>query len=98
MAKVISLQELQTRIEALEILTVRVENLEAEVKELKGIKPVEEKKAATKPAAKPAKGDTLVLLNRLEKAKKAGDKKEMFKVRKLLRKAGYSLRKENGKK
>jgi hypothetical protein len=47
--------------------------------------------------AETATGDTAALLKALEKAKKDGDKKEAFKIRGKLRKAGYSLR-TNGKK
>lgn len=76
-------------------LLARVKALEAEVKELKEVKPVEKKNAPAKTPAKPA--DVKELLTELDKAKKAGDTKSAFKIRRNLRKAGYSLRDANGK-
>jgi len=93
MEKVISLKDLLARVEA----------LEAEVKEMRGdlvklthIKKELKEKAPDKPAAKPA--DVKDLLTQLDKAKKAGDTASAFKIRRNLRKAGYSLRDANGKK
>jgi len=87
MEKVISLKDLLVRIEA----------LEAEVEELRkaGAKKVVKTKAA------PATADPKKvpgLLKELEAAKKAGDTKKAFTIRKSLRKNGYSLRDANGKK
>lgn len=86
MEKVISLKDLSTR----------VATLEEEIKKLKAVKPVEKKNAPVKPAVKPA--DVKDLLTQLDKAKKAGDTNSAFKIRRNLRKAGYSLRDANGKK
>lgn len=90
-SKVISLKELQARLEALE---KEVKELKAEKAKAKPEK--KEKKAVNKP--KPKSADIKELLKELDKAAKAGDKKLSFKTRVKLRKAGYSLRKENGKK
>jgi len=89
MEKVISLKDLSIRIEA----------LEAEVEELRkaGVKA----KAVVKTKAAPATADPKKvpgLLKELEAAKKAGDTKKAFTIRKSLRKNGYSLRDANGKK
>ena len=86
MEKVISLKDLSTR----------VATLEEEIKKLKAVKPVVKKNAPAKPPAKPA--DVKELLAELDKAKKAGDTASAFKIRRNLRKAGYSLRDANGKK
>jgi len=82
--KIISLTDLQARIEV----------LEAEVKSLKAGR----KKADPRPKSDPkpaAPADINKLLADLEKAK--GDKKLSSKIRRQLRKAGYSLRENNGK-
>ena len=79
--KTVTLQELQTSIKALE---ERIDKLE------KGNKKETEKE--NNPAPAPA-ADVKSLLSQLDTA----DKKEKFKIRRQLRKAGYSLR-DNGKK
>lgn len=50
------------------------------------------KKEESRTEASPSDGEVKALLKDLEKAKKEGDKKEAFKIRVKLRKAGYSLR------
>ena len=86
--KVITLKDLLVRIEALE---GEVETLTKDYYST-ATEPKPEKKAPAKPA------DVKELLTELAKAKKAGDTKSAFKIRRQLRKAGYSLRDVNGKK
>ena len=86
--KTVTLNDLQERIAKLE-------------KEMAGIKksanaPTKKAAPEKKAAAKPA--DVKELLTKLEQARKAGDTKLAFKIRRNLRKAGYSLRDANGKK
>ena len=82
--KTVTLQELQDSIKALEL---RVKELE------KGNNKAEKKNKTPAPVGE----DTETLLVDLKQAKESGDKKLAFKVRRQLRKAGYSLRDNNGK-
>lgn len=67
------------------------------LKELQGPAPEKKKEKKAEAETAPATADVKKLLKELEKAKEDGDKKEAFKLRVKLRKAGYSLR-ANGKK
>lgn len=74
----------------LQDLLGRIEVLEKEIKKLTG-KDTEKVKPA------PASADVKTLLEELDTAKEKDDKKLAFTIRKKLRKAGYSLRDNNGK-
>lgn len=81
---------------ALTDLQARIETLEAEVKALKGARKGDSGKKANPRQPKPNK-IIQVLLTNLTEAREKKDKKLMMKIRRNLRKEGYSLRNNNEK-